>query len=146
MLAMGEEFSILGRMVNEKRLKAPIFSVFLSKTDDELSEVTFGEVKQEHAASELVWIPVSGTSGFWEMRIDDITVGDKPLGVCGAGCRVAIDTGDSHLRGPPKVVGAIKSKLNVQKDCSNYMQLPKLGFMVDGHILNLEPQEYIENQ
>jgi len=32
----------------------------------------------------------------------------------------------------------------VQSNCANYDDLPKLGFVVGDHILNLEPKDYID--
>mmetsp|Transcript_57013 Transcript_57013/g.112341 ORF Transcript_57013/g.112341 Transcript_57013/m.112341 type:complete len:125 (+) Transcript_57013:3-377(+) len=34
--------------------------------------------------------------------------------------------------------------LGVKADCSNYEQLPNLGFQIGGHVLNLEPRDYID--
>merc|ERR1719252_202372 len=37
------------------------------------------------------------------------------------------------------------SKLEVRDDCSNYDKLPKLGFIIGKHILNLNPKDYVDN-
>lgn len=143
-MARGPEFSLVERMANNHSLKEPLFSVFLSDADEEHSEVTFGEVKQDHMASDMFWMPIYYDSGFWEVKIDDIAVADLPLQLCEA-CRGVLDTGTSHLAGPTAVITALRSKLDVQKDCSNYDSLPKLGFIIGQRMLNLEPAEYVSN-
>merc|ERR1719410_1618622 len=124
-----------------RALKQPIFSVFLSSQEDETSEVTFGDVKREHMASELFWVPLTGVSGFWEVRIDDITLDGRKQGIC-QGCRVAVDTGSSLLAGPSGIISKLRRLLNVHYVCK-YQHLPKLGFIIGGRILSLDPSDYV---
>jgi saccharopepsin len=142
-MSQGEDFNIMHRMSKRNSLQKSLFSVFLSDLDSERSEVTFGEVKRDHLASDLFWVNVARDSGYWEVQIDDITIDDHPLDLC-PNCYVAVDTGTSELAGPSDVVDALAEKLNVMTDCSNYDQLPKLGFVVGHHILNLEPADYVD--
>merc|ERR1719443_89245 len=135
-MAHGPEFSMMQRMVEHKLLREPIFSVFLSDSDAEVSEVTFGEAKKEHMASELTWVPVNAESKYWEVQISDITFNQKRQRVC-EGCKVAVDTGTSMLAGPSHTIIELKKKLGVRHDCHNYDQLPKLGFAMGKHVLNL---------
>jgi len=144
-MSQGEDFNFMHRMTGQQSLHQPLFGVFLSDSDAETSEVTFGEVKDEHLASELFWTPVARDSGYWEVQIQDITMDNKPLELC-SDCYVAVDTGTSELAGPSNVVDALAEKLNVLVDCSNFDSLPKLGFIVDGHILNLEPKDYVDKE
>jgi len=72
-----------------------------------------------------------------------ITLDDKPQMLC-EDCRVAVDTGTSQLAGPTTVIKKLSSMLNVQSDCSNYNSLPKLGFIIGGHVLNLAPRDYVD--
>jgi hypothetical protein len=144
-MSQGEDFNFMSRMSGAKTLRQPRFSVFLSDSDEEVSEVTFGDVKQEHLASSLFWVDVARDSGYWEVQIEDITMDDHPLEIC-TDCYVAVDTGTSELAGPSDVVDKLAAKLNVLVDCSNFDQLPKLGFVIGGHILNLEPKDYVDNE
>lgn len=52
--------------------------------------------------------------------------------------------GTSLMAGPSWVVSKLVDKLNVAEDCSNFHQLPDLGFVVGSHILNLKPADYVE--
>merc|ERR1719310_170297 len=127
---------MMHRMVENNLLKQPIFSVFLSAAADEVSEVTFGEAKKDQMASELIWVPVSKKSGYWEVTIEDITFNNKKQGIC-KDCRVAVDTGTSELAAPSDTLALLEKKLGVKPDCSNLHQLPKLGFVVGKRVLNL---------
>jgi len=143
-MAQGPGFSLMARMANDASLQSPMFSVFLSNDDSEVSEVTFGEVKHDHLASKLFWVPVSRKdTGYWEVRIEDITLSNNPMGVC-EDCRVAVDTGTSMLAGPTDVITKLKDAVALNEDCSNYDNLPKLGFVIGGHILNLDPKDYVD--
>lgn len=142
-LAQGSEYSLMGRMVQKGLLAEPLFSVFLSDSTAETSEITFGQVKREHMASELFWVPVSQSSGYWEVKIEDITFNNKRQHIC-EDCRVAVDTGTSQLAGPTDIMVELRHKLGVKDDCANYHELPKLGFLVGSHILNLQPQDYVD--
>mmetsp|Transcript_21775 Transcript_21775/g.41557 ORF Transcript_21775/g.41557 Transcript_21775/m.41557 type:complete len:412 (-) Transcript_21775:97-1332(-) len=144
-MAQSLDFSIMDRFTSKQLLKQPFFSVFLSEQDDETSEITFGDVVPDHMASKLFWVPVGGTSGYWEVKIEDITFNEKPQKIC-QDCRVAVDTGTSMLAGPTDTIGKLRRLLDVKSDCSNYDQLPKLGFIIGGHILSLNPRDYVGKQ
>jgi len=154
-LAHTPEYSVMARMVGHEKLKANVFSVFLSDSDEEVSEITFGEYKAEHMASKLFWVPVHLTSGYWEVMIKDMTLNNKLTEICPK-CRVAVDTGTSELAGPTGIVQKLRDTLGVKTDCSNFDELPDLGFAIEGratgedksvakktHVLNLAPRDYI---
>jgi len=142
-LAQGPKFSLMARMVQNRLLAEPLFSVFLSDSESETSEITFGEVKHDHMASELFWVPVAKKSGYWEVQIQDITFNDKNQNIC-KDCRVAVDTGTSELAGPTSIMEKLREKLNVDVDCKGYDKLPKLGFRIGTHVLNLSPKDYVQ--
>jgi hypothetical protein len=141
-MAKSLEFSLMHRMVHDDLLAQPLFSVFLSESNDESSEITFGEVKDEHMASELFWVPVNNGSGYWEVVIDDMTLGDNRTKIC-EGCRVAVDTGTSQLAGPSDTISALTKAIGVKSDCSNFDELPSLGFLFGERALTLEPRHYV---
>lgn len=143
-MAQSLDFSLMSRLTSHRSLKHPLFSVFLAESDAEPSEITFGDVKIEHMASELFWVPVTGTTGYWEVMIEDITLDNKKQGIC-KDCRVAVDTGTSQLAGPTDIIHQLSSALNVMSDCQNFNSLPKLGFIINGHILSLSPRDYVSN-
>lgn len=142
-MSEGPHFNVLDCMIRDQVLKSNMFSVFFGAADAEESEISFGEYKKERMASELFWVPVS-TPGYWQVEMEDITIHNKRLNLCHGNCQVAVDTGTSLMAGPSEVINAIIEKLVVKSDCSNYKQLPDLGFIVGSHILNLKPEDYVD--
>lgn len=142
-MAQGPDFSLMDHLTKAKALRNPIFSVFLSDSDMEASEITFGDVKSEHMASSMFWSPVSKDTGYWQVQIEDITINNKRQNLC-AQCQVAVDTGTSQLAGPTDVINDLSKRLDVKSDCSNYDKLPDLGFVVEENIMNLKPQDYVD--
>lgn len=142
-MAHRPEFSVMSQMTRSKLLAQPLFSVFLSDSEHETSEITFGEIKHEHMASDLFWVPVTRASGYWEVQIEDITLNNKRQQIC-QDCHVAVDTGTSQLGGPSDIITQLDEKLDVKSDCSNFDVLPKLGFVIGTHILNLSPRDYVD--
>jgi len=142
-MAQSSGFSMMERLVKSNSLKSPVFSVFLSDQDAEDSEIVFGAIRENRMASQLFWVPVSKETGYWQVQIEDITLDNNKQGIC-ANCQVAVDTGTSELAGPSDVINQLTDKLAVNEDCTNFAKLPNLGFVVEGHILNLEPKDYID--
>jgi len=142
-MAEGPSFSILDRMVQSGAFEEPIFSVFFGN-DGEQSEITFGKYEKSRMETALFWAPVT-TPGYWQVAMEDITLADQRLNLCSAAghCQVAVDTGTSLLAGPSTVVDTLVEKLGVADDCSNVKSLPDIGFIVEGHILNLKPEDYV---
>jgi len=136
-------FNILDCMIRDKVLKTNIFSVFLGGTDSEASEISFGEMRKERMASDLFWVPVTNP-GYWQVAMEDITIGNKRQDLCHGECQVAVDTGTSLMAGPSDIINALTKSVAVKNDCANYKTLPDLGFIVGGHILNLKPEDYID--
>jgi hypothetical protein len=142
-MAQGPDFSVMNHLVQSKALMQPLFSVFLSDSNMESSEITFGDIKDEHAATEMFWQPVTKDSGYWQVQIEDITIDNKKQSLC-SDCQVAVDTGTSQLAGPTDVINDLSKRLDVKSDCSNYKSLPNLGFVISGNIMNLAPEDYVD--
>jgi len=140
-LSMGDGFNIVDDL-NKGSLPQGQFSVFLS--DEGTSEITFGGFRPELLASDIVWADVKIQS-YWQVQIDDITFNNEPTGLCDGQCQVAVDTGTSMLAGPTDLVNSLSDKINAKSDCSNFKDLPKLGFQIGQRVLNLAPDDYMDN-
>merc|ERR1719210_3261030 len=136
-LSMGGGFNI----VDDLESKASQFSFFVSDGDD--SEVTFGGYDADRLASDIVWAPVHVQS-WWQVSIDDITFNNQPKSLCDGQCQVAVDTGTSMLAGPSDLVDKLTSMVNAKEDCSNFNELPNLGFKIGDTVLNLKPDDYMD--
>jgi len=142
-MAQGPGYSLMSHLVDGKALRQNLFSVFLSDSDMEASEITFGGVKEEHMATGMFWQSVTRDSGYWQVQIEDITINNKKQSLCND-CQVAVDTGTSQLAGPTDVINDLSKRLNVKSDCSNFNNLPDLGFVIGENILNLKPNDYVD--
>jgi hypothetical protein len=142
-LSEAPAFNILDCMVRDNSIKERLFSVFLASNEGEESEILFGAYRPEHVASSLFWVPVMKGTGFWQVPIDAISLHGINLGNTSNSSAI-LDTGTSLLAGPPDVVNDILDKLNVATNCSNFASLPDIGFVVDGHVLSLSPQDYVD--
>mmetsp|Transcript_44536 Transcript_44536/g.123341 ORF Transcript_44536/g.123341 Transcript_44536/m.123341 type:complete len:411 (-) Transcript_44536:33-1265(-) len=141
-LAEGKDFSVTSLLTEHGMLQKPLFSVFISDSDSEDSEITFGDIRHEHMDSEIFWTNVTGSSGYWEVNIEDVTLNNVKQGLC-RDCRVAVDTGTSELAGPSDLIDTLTSSLQIG-DCSNVDRLPKLGFIIGGRVMNLMPADYVD--
>jgi len=142
-MSEGSGFNIMDDMVHDKVLKSNIFSVFFGAKDAEESEISFGEFKHNRMASDIFYAPVS-TPGYWQVEMEDVSIDNKRQNLCKGNCQVAVDTGTSLLAGPTDVINALIDRLAVADDCANYGKLPNLGFIVQGHVLNLKPEDYVD--
>jgi len=144
-MSQGSEFNMMESLQKAEKLHQTLYSVFLSSSEaeSEASEITFGSVKRSRMASELHWVPVSRDTGWWEVSVMDITIDNDPQELC-ENCYVAVDTGTSELTAPSRIINKLAERLHVLTDCSNYDELPNLGFVIGGHILNLEPNDYVD--
>jgi len=142
-MAQGPSFSFMEITGRIQVLRHSMFSVFMAADDAESSEITFGDIRNEHMDSKLLWADVRPGVGYWEVQIDDVTINNQPQQIC-EDCRVAVDTGTSELAGPTDIIERLRNLLNVDRACKNFDTLPKLGFIISDHILNLEPQDYVD--
>lgn len=140
-LSMGDGFNLVDDLNKNGNLPGGQFSFYLTDGGD--SEVTFGGYRPEYMNSDIVWSPVKRES-WWQVGMDDITFNNKPQNLCDGGCEVAVDTGTSMLAGPSDLVDKLSNLVNVKEDCSNFDQLPKLGFQMGDRVLNLRPDDYVD--
>merc|ERR1719469_1651623 len=139
---MGQGFNIVDDLATEGSIGGSSqFSFFVSDSDD--SELTFGGYRPERLASDIVWAPVKVES-WWQVAINDITFNNKPQNLCDGECQVAVDTGTSMLAGPSDLVDKLTSMINAKEDCSNFDELPNLGFQLGNTVLNLKPDDYMD--
>lgn len=144
-LAQSPKFSFLSLLKEANVLQNTVFGVFLSSSDEETSHITFGSLDEKHMASEIVWMDVKPTAKYWEVEIQDITIRGAYLGICEK-CKVAIDTGTSALAGPGHVISELQTLLHLSSNCSGLSTMPPLGFVVNGTVLELQPEDYVNTR
>jgi hypothetical protein len=139
-------FNLMGNIAEAGLLKRDMFGVWIAEEDDgEDSEIVFGTLDEKRIASDIMYLPISDLkTGMFQTKLQDYMIKGKKLGLCGSkGCQVAFDTGTNILAGPSRIVAPILEQLNINKECSNYDDLPLLGFHFGEYELNLEPSDYV---
>lgn len=144
------EFDVFGNMVrnmDKNHMAAPQFAMYLGMSMKDPAELTFGGYHKERIAKgeDVHWVPVSDP-GYWQMKMDDIVFDDKEAGMCDAkkGCQAVVDTGSSLLMGPASMVAKINKQLDIKDNCTNFDKLPTLGFKINGKVLKLKPDDYLD--
>ncbi|CAE7945647.1 PGA [Symbiodinium sp. KB8] len=145
-LSLTKMHNFLGNLADANQLDKDRFAVWFATEDDkEDSEISFGALPPNRLGSEVAWLPLSSTtSGLWQVEMSDVTLNLVHLDVCKKGCHAAFDTGSGMISGPKHLVEAISQELNVATDCSNYDELPALGFELGGVTYNLDKYEYVK--
>eukprot|EP00930_Biecheleria_cincta_P048755 TRINITY_DN3401_c0_g1_i2.p1 TRINITY_DN3401_c0_g1~~TRINITY_DN3401_c0_g1_i2.p1 ORF type:complete len:689 (-),score=118.39 TRINITY_DN3401_c0_g1_i2:12-2078(-) len=113
-LALGPGYSFFGQMVEQHPAMLPRFSVFLARTDQGESSISFGGHDESKAASDLYWVPVALPElGYWQVQVHQVRIGDEILDDCAdGGCRAILDTGTSLLGAPRQAVKSLHQLLS----------------------------------
>jgi len=109
-LSLGPGFSFFGEMA----LPVQRFSVFLARTDQGQSSISFGGHDESKAASGFSWVPVAKPElGYWQVQVHQVRIGDTVLDECvDGGCRAILDTGTSLLGAPRQAIKTLHSLLS----------------------------------
>jgi hypothetical protein len=101
-LSLNPAFNFFGQMSKGTHVE-PVFGVYLARSDDVHSEISFGGHNAARTAGPIQWVPVvSPEHGYWQIKIKRVFVGSQPMPVCEDGsCRAILDSGTSAL-GVPK--------------------------------------------
>eukprot|EP00927_Polykrikos_kofoidii_P061372 TRINITY_DN56209_c0_g1_i1.p1 TRINITY_DN56209_c0_g1~~TRINITY_DN56209_c0_g1_i1.p1 ORF type:complete len:479 (+),score=49.13 TRINITY_DN56209_c0_g1_i1:99-1535(+) len=144
-LSEAQGFSLVDSLIRGRLLKRNLFSVFFARGEEGQSEILFGDVNDAHADSPFHWVPVSNPA-YWQVSVTDVLLGNESAGLCTLihGCQAAADTGTALLTGPNRGIRQLADKLRLAFDCSNFGELPDLGFVVAGTTLWLTPSDYVE--
>jgi hypothetical protein len=150
--AGGQRYNIFAALAGAGAVPEPVFAFWLGRGLGDGAEVTFGGWRPERAASEMHWVNMSAV-GYWQIKLNDLAVGGKPLNLgcaCDGCCQAVVDSGSSVMMGPAFIVNLLRQKLNVSEECTN-QTFPTLGFSVrtrDGQdvTLTMEPDDYMDRE
>lgn len=127
-----------------------MFSVFLSTSDNEESDITFGGFKQEHLepGHEFRWSNVQNPlDGYWQLDIIAIRVDGIKLDYCDGDvpCRAVVDTGTSLIAVPsslgPELIGQLRHVASgVDGTCGG--PGPRLEIDLGDFTITLDPIDY----
>lgn len=149
-LALDPEFSFMGQIMRLNNLMDASFGVFVARSDDVASEITFGGHDPRRIAGEMHWASVHKPElGYWQLQIRGIKVGGEPLELCQEGDCVAIaDTGTSLLGVPKQAAQHVHWLLarNVdgnpdELDCRGHPG-PEIEFDLGDFVVSLGAEDY----
>jgi len=150
-LSLDPEFNFFGQLAQADKLAEARFGYFLSNSDLVPSEISFGGHDPRRVASDLQWASVHRPDlGYWQVRINSVTVDGRPLEVCqDGGCTAIADTGTSLLGVPKRALRNLHMKLArpvsgdpEDLDCKNFKG-PDIVFDIgDGVRVALGPEDY----
>lgn len=100
-LALDFEYHLFGMMAEHGNIE-PLFSFYLSDSDDVSSEITFGGYDADRIAEPLHFVPVvSREAGYWRVNITRMWLSNQSVDYCDDGtCTAIVDTGTSLLGVP----------------------------------------------
>ncbi|XP_042689627.1 gastricsin isoform X2 [Centrocercus urophasianus] len=150
-ISAGGATTVMQKMLQENLLDSPIFSFYLSGQEgSQGGELILGGVNPNLYTGQIFWTPVVQTT-YWQIGIEDFTVGGQNSGWCSQGCQGIVDTGTSLLTVPNQVFSKLMQYIGAQADsngqyvasCSNIEYMPTLTFVISGNSFPLPPSAYM---
>ncbi|XP_015740816.1 gastricsin-like isoform X1 [Coturnix japonica] len=150
-LSAGGATTVMQQMLQENLLDSPIFSFYLSGQEgSQGGELVFGGIDSNLYTGQIVWTPVTQTT-YWQIAIEDFTVGPQSSGWCSEGCQGIVDTGTSLLTVPSQIFSELMEYIGAQDagngqyvaSCSNVENMPTLYFVISGTTFPLAPSAYM---
>lgn len=138
-LTTGPTSSLLGQLFKTSEKVLPQYGIAFGEDQGELHLGGHGLAR---LAAPLHWFPVEHPeSGFWQVAIRSVRVGNYTVDSCHKGCHGIIDTGVSRLGVQKNRLAQLKSKLISRKSRGQCVG-PDLTFVLGGMDLTLTPSDY----
>jgi hypothetical protein len=134
---------VFDNIINQHLLKKNIMSFYYSVNENTEGEITLGYIDPNRFTGKLSYFPVVDKF-YWTIKMDDIRIGKKSLGVCNdGGCKAIVDTGTSLITGPSSELRKVLKAITVDNDCSHYETSEPLVFVFSGQEFKLDVSDYI---
>jgi len=134
---------VFDNIIDQKLLKKNIMSFYYSFNEDTDGEITLGYIDPNRFTGKLAYYPVIDKF-YWTIKMDDIKIGGKSLGLCGDdGCRAIVDTGTSLITGPTRDLMKLLHAITVENNCDKYDTAEPVVFVFGGDEYKLEVADYI---
>jgi len=143
----------LRALVNSGKLDEPVFAFYLGSGGAD-GELTIGGVNPARYTGDFTYVPVvdmvPGTTGYWEIVLDDVTVNGASVSSAKRG---VVDSGTSlmvvpsnEIKALAKTVGAkqlsIIPPLNREYTIDCDASAPDIDFQIDGKTYSLTKEDY----
>ena len=144
---------VFDEMMGQKLLKSNVFAFYFTNKNQEAagmkSDMTFGYYDKQKFKGEITWHNVDYKYMFG-VKLDDVKVGGKSLGMCegkSGGCLITFDSGTSLMSFP--TWGAqklIENKLPTANNivpCQSHSQFGDMALVINGKDYNLSNEEWM---
>jgi len=133
---------VFDNIISQKNLERNIMSFYYSYNENTDGEVIFGDINRSKFHGELEYYPLVERY-YWTIRMDDVKLGDKSLGLCKNGCLAVVDTGTTLISAPTSDLRVLLEHISINSDCSGLENGPVLKFVFGGKEYELHPDEYV---
>ena len=150
-ISVDKVVTVFENIINQNLIPAPIFSFYLNRDEEaEIGgEIIFGGSDPDHYVGNFTYVPLT-RSGYWQFRMDKVSVSGMSYSFCSGGCEAIADTGTSLLTGPKDEVDKLNKFIEAKPmmtgyvvNCSKIDSLPEVTFTIGGSNYKLTGPEYI---
>ncbi|KAJ8388616.1 hypothetical protein AAFF_G00131810 [Aldrovandia affinis] len=149
-ISAGQATPVVDTMMQQNLLQANVFAFYLSRNEQQGSELSFGGVDYSKYQGQIHWTPVTAET-YWQIGINGFQVNNQETGWCSQGCQAIVDTGTSMLTCPKQYLASLMQSIGAQQsqygeymvNCNQMNNLPTLSFNINGVNFPLPPSAYI---
>lgn len=145
--------TVFDNMVAEGVVEDSVFSFWLNRNPDDSNggQLVLGGVDETLYTGEINYLPIT-REGYWQVKMDGMTVAGDSNMACVGGCQAILDTGTSLIVGPKAQIEAINKAIGAQIipitgqaiiDCNKISELPIISFNLGGKQYDLTGEEYV---
>ena len=141
-------------MMKQHLLNSNLFAFYLTNKNDGMeSDITFGYYDTSKFTGSVVWHPIIFEYMFG-IKLDDIKVGGKSLGICDQGglmgdneCIITVDSGSSEFAMPDLIYDKLPSigipTMQVAVGCEDFAQM-SLTYVINGVDYKIDPEDWLD--
>jgi len=133
---------VFDSIINNKLLVNNIMTFFYSTDATTDGQITLGFVDKSKYSGKLNYYKVVDKF-YWSIKLDDILLNGKSLGLCDEGCKAVVDTGTSLITGPTDDLRKLLRSIKVEDNCDGYETAETVTFVLSGDKYVLQGKDYI---
>ncbi len=133
---------VFDSIINNKLLKKNVMTFYYSVDPLSRGRITLGFIDKNKFKGKIRYYKVIDKY-YWAIKLDDILLNGKSLGLCKSGCTAVADSGTSLITGPTNSLRKLLTSITVNKKCKNYEHAETITFVLNGEKYVLTGKDYI---